>query len=137
MKRIYNILKITFFLAGFIVPVSCIFSEFEEDPILTEAKSVVSFDVQFTPLVSVGAGTKTAGDAIKHIESLWVVVYKSDNTFYSNTNVYPYGEENTYGYENTEENTSDIVLDEFEGSDGFAEEKYCHSTFSMDLPLGK
>lgn len=104
---------------------------------LAEGKSSVSFDVQFRPLVSADDQTRTAGDAIKHIESLWVLVFKTDSSLFSKNLVYPYGSNNTYGYANTEQNTSDISLEVPEGSSGFAEEKYCHSTFKMDLPLGK
>ena len=104
---------------------------------LAEGKSSVSFDVQFRPLVSADDQTRTAGDAIKHIESLWVLVFKTDGSLFSKNLVYPYGSNNTYGYANTEQNTSDISLEVPEGSSGFAEEKYCHSTFKMDLPLGK
>lgn len=131
------IYTIILFLAFLSLPVSCVINEFADDPILAEGKSSVSFDVEFRPLVSVGAQTRTEGDAIKHIESLWVVVYKTDGSIFSKTNVYPYGNTNTYNYANSEQNTSDINLTAPEGSSGFAEEKYCHSTFKMDLPLGK
>lgn len=117
--------------------VSCVISGLAEDPVLAEGMSSVSFDVQFRPLGSVGTATRTPGDAIKHIESLWVVVYKTDGSLYSKTCVYPYGSANTYEYSNTELNTSDIELDAPQGSSGFAETKYCHSTFKMDLPLAK
>lgn len=138
VRRVNNILyTIILFIAGVFMPVSCVINELAEDPILAEGKSSVSFDVQFRPLVSVGAQTRTAGDAIKHIESLWVLVYKSDGSFYSKANVYPYGDTNPYGYTNSEMSTSDIDLEEPEGSSGFAEAKYCHSTFKMDLPLGE
>lgn len=99
---------------------------------LAEGKSSVSFDVEFRPLVSVGASTRTTGDAIKHIESLWVLVYKSDGSLYKKELVSEY---ESYG--NTEQNVSDIGLNAPEGSSGFAEEKHCRSTFDMDLPLGK
>lgn len=99
---------------------------------LAEGRSTVSFDVEFRPLVSVGTSTRTSGDAIKHIETLWALVYKSDGSLYKKELVSEY---DSYG--NTEQNVSDIVLNAPEGSSGFAEEKHCRSTFNMDLALGK
>ena len=50
---------------------------------LAEGKSSVSFDVQFRPLVSADDQTRTAGDASKHIGSLWVLVFKTDGSLFS------------------------------------------------------
>ena len=58
------IYTIILFLAFLSLPVSCVINEFADDPILAEGKSSVSFDVEFRPLVSVGAQTRTEGDAI-------------------------------------------------------------------------
>lgn len=119
--------------------VSCIISEFEDDPLLSEGTSTVSMNVQFRPLISAldGDETKSPGGSIKHIESLWVVVYKNDGTWYKTVQIYPYGSTNTYNYNNSELNTSDTNVSAPEGSSGFAESTYCHSTFDMELPLGK
>jgi len=133
LRKFRNIIyKLIPLLALVMMPLSCVINEFEEDPMLAEGRSTVSFDVEFRTMVSVGTSTRTAGDAIKHIETLWVLVYKSDGSLYKKELVSEY---DSYG--NTEQNVSDIGLNAPEGSSGFAEEKHCRSTFDMDLALGK
>lgn len=117
--------------AMILLAVSCVFNEYEDLP-SAEGESTVAFDVEFKPLSEVGVNTRTAGDAIKHINSMWIVVYKSDGTFFTKSHV-----STLDSYTNTEKNTSDIEDSAPEGSSGFAESKYCHSTFSMPLPFGK
>jgi len=136
MKKFVGILLMSLMMS---FSVSCIISEFEDDPLLSEGTSTVSMNVQFRPLISAldGDETKSPGGSIKHIESLWVVVYKNDGTWYKTVQIYPYGSTNTYNYTNSELNTSDTNVSAPEGSSGFAESTYCHSTFDMELPLGK
>ena len=112
---------------------SCIWSEIVEDPVLGEGSATVSMDIQFRPLAAAldGADTKSAGNSIKHINELWVVVYKNDGTFYEMVQV-SHDTQRVSNYQNTELNTSDL-----QSETAFAESQYCHSTFDMDLPLGK
>lgn len=112
---------------------SCIWSEIVEDPVLGEGSATVSMDIQFRPLAAAlnGADTKSAGNSIKHINELWVVVYKNDGTFYEKVKV-SHDTQRVSNYQNTELKTSDL-----QSETAFAESQYCHSTFDMDLPLGK
>lgn len=100
---------------------------------LGEGSATVSMDIQFRPLAAAlnGADTKSAGNSIKHINELWVVVYKNDGTFYEKVKV-SHDTQRVSNYQNTELNTSDL-----QSETAFAESQYCHSTFDMDLPLGK
>lgn len=114
---------------------SCVFTELEEEMLIAEGSGTVTMDVRFRPLDATGVGTKAAGDAIKHVESLWVVVYSKDGNLYSKTQVYP-DTENKFNYVNSEQSVDNIEVDAPAGSSGFAESKYCHSTFDMTLPIG-
>lgn len=114
---------------------SCVFTELEEEMLIAEGSGTVTMDVRFRPLDATGVGTKAAGDAIKHVESLWVVVYTKDGNLYSKTQVYP-DTENKFNYVNSEQSVDNIEVDAPAGSSGFAESKYCHSTFDMTLPIG-
>lgn len=130
MKRLRNIIYI---LIAALLHTSCIWSEIVEDPVLGEGSATVSMDIQFRPLAAAlnGADTKSAGNSIKHINELWVVVYKNDGTFYEKVKV-SHDTQRVSNYQNTELNTSDL-----QSETAFAESQYCHSTFDMDLPLGK
>lgn len=101
---------------------------------LGEGSATVSMDIQFRPLAAAlnGADTKSAGNSIKHINELWVVVYKNDGTLFETVNVSSDNKGRVSNYQNTELNTSDL-----QSETAFAESQYCHSTFDMDLPLGK
>lgn len=115
---------------------SCVFTELEEEMLITEGSGTVTMDVRFRPLDATGVGTKAEGDAIKHVESLWVVVYTKDGNLYSKTQVYP-DTEKKFNYVNSELPVSDIGVAPPAGSTpAFAESKYCHSTFDMTLPIG-
>lgn len=110
--------------------VSCMVSEIVEEPLLGEGVTSVSMDIQFRPMAAAleDSGTKSAGNSIKHINDLWVVVYKNDGAFFETVKVSSDNTGRVSNYQNTE---LDVT-----GS-GFAESKYCHSTFDMELPLGK
>lgn len=109
---------------------SCIMTEnFEYPSEIGEGTSDVRFDIEFRPLESVDPSTRTAGDAVKHIESVCVVVYKTDGDLYGK---YPIGNITT-----SEEDTADISLTPPDGSSGFAESTYCSASFSLQLPLGE
>ena len=76
---------------------------------LGEGSATVSMDIQFRPLAAAlnGADTKSAGNSIKHINELWVVVYKNDGTFYEKVKV-SHDTQRVSNYQNTELNTSDL-----------------------------
>ncbi len=123
-----SFLKLILLLGSIAMMPSCIFSEFEETS--EEASSgetgSVSMEVSFRPLAAVP--TRTAGDAIKHIDNLWVVAYSKDGTLRNKVKVYGDGvPSGQYSYNNSE-------LDAPAGS---AESRYCHSTFNLTLPLGE
>ena len=103
--------------------------EIEEYPEIGEGISNVRFDVEFRPLGSVEPSTKTAGDAVKHINSVHVVVYKKDGTLFSN---HHFTDVTT-----SEQGTQDITLTPPDGSSGFAESTYCRASFNLNLPLGE
>lgn len=112
-----------------VIVASCVRVEIEEFPEIGEGISDVRFDVEFRPLDSVDPATRTAGDAVKHIESVHVVVYKTDSTLFSN---HSFADVTT-----TEKDTSGIALTPPSGSSGFAESQYCNATFNLSLPLGE
>lgn len=128
MKVIRYILYII--LVAAFLPTSCIWSEIVEDPVLGEGQTTVSMDIQFRPWTAAldGAETKSAGNSIKHINDLWVVIYKNDRTFFEKVKV---SSDNTGRVSNYQNSELDVT------ESGFAESKYCHSTFDMELPLGK
>lgn len=102
---------------------------FEYPSEIGDGTSDVCFDIEFRPLESVDPSTRTAGDAVKHIESVCVVVYESNGDLYGK---YPIGNITT-----SEEDTVGISLTPPDGSSGFAESTYCSASFSMQLPLGE
>ena len=121
---------IIYILVAAFLPTSCIWSEIVEDPVLGEGQTTVSMDIQFRPWTAAldGAETKSAGNSIKHINDLWVVIYKNDGTFFEKVKV---SSDNTGRVSNYQNSELDVT------ESGFAESKYCHSTFDMELPLGK
>lgn len=129
MKVIRYILYI---LITAFLPVSCVVSEIKEDPLLGDGVTSVTMDIQFRPMAAAldDSATKSAGNSIKHINDLWVVVYKNDGndvTFFEKVKV-SHDTDRVSNYQNTELDVTET---------GFAESKYCHSTFDMELPLGK
>ena len=68
---------------------SCIFSEIREDEPVGES-CVLDMSLTFKPMESVSPGTRTAGNAIRHIESLWFLAYNEDGSLYSKTRIASY-----------------------------------------------
>ncbi|MBQ7998430.1 MAG: DUF4906 domain-containing protein [Bacteroidales bacterium] len=107
---------------------SCVNEDMEE-PALGKGESTLSVDIAFRPL-SDPLTTRTAGDAIKHINDLSIVIYKADGTLHSCTH-----------YTSSDFTTSEADYPNSlpQGTDGFAEEKTCKtSTISIpNVPYGK
>ena len=125
-----SFLKLILLLGSIVMMPACVFSEFEEDSAETSygEMSSVSMEVSFRPLAAVP--TRTAGDAIRHIDNLWVLAYGKDGALRNKFKVYDEGVTNgDYSYENSELSASSIK--------GSAESQYCHSTFSLTLPFGE
>lgn len=112
-----------------LIATSCIQVEITEYPEIGEGLSDVHFDVEFRPLDSVDPATKTAGDAVKHISSVCVVVYDTDGNLFSS---HSFSDLVT-----SEKDTTGITLAPPAGSSGFAEATYCRATFNLQLPLGQ
>ena len=124
------LLKILFLLSSILLMTSCIYSEIEEPDEIPSASetSELSMEVSFRPLGDVI--TRSAGDAIKHVDRLWVLAYGKDGTLRTKVQVYDgnaVGDE--YSYSSSELSSSSIT--------GAAESQYCHSTFKLALPLGE
>ena len=124
------LLKILFLLSSILLMTSCIYSEIEEPDEIpsTSETSELSMEVSFRPLGDVI--TRSAGDAIKHVDRLWVLAYGKDGTLRTKVQVYDgnaVGGE--YSYSSSELSSSSIT--------GAAESQYCHSTFKLALPLGE
>ena len=126
---IYRLLTLVPLFMSMLAAVSCVHMEIEEYPEIGEGISNVRFDVEFRPLGSVEPSTKTAGDAVKHINSVHVVVYQKDGTLFSN---HHFTDVTT-----SEQGTQDITLTPPDGSSGFAESTYCRASFNLNLPLGE
>lgn len=126
---IYRLLVLASVCMGMFAAASCVQMEIEEYPEIGEGISDVRFDVEFRPLDSVDPATRTAGDAVRHINSVHVVVYKTDGTLFSN---HSFADVNT-----SEQNTSGVTLTPPGGSSGFAEATYCRASFDLQLPLGE
>ncbi len=107
---------------------SCVNEDMEE-PAVGKGESTLSVDIAFRPL-SDPLTTRTAGDAIKHINDLSIVIYKADGTLHSCTH-----------YTSSDFTTSEADYPNSlpQGTDGFAEEKTCKtSTISIpNVPYGK
>ena len=96
---------------------SCIFSEIREDEPVGES-CVLDMSLTFKPMESVSPGTRTAGNAIRHIESLWFLAYNEDGSLYSKTRIASFTQVE-------------------ESCNGYAESTYCHTSFKYSLPLGR
>ncbi len=107
---------------------SCVNEDMEE-PALGKGESTLSVDIAFRPL-SDPLTTRTAGDAIKHINDLSIVIYKADGTLHSCTH-----------YTSSDFTTSEADYPNSlpQGTNGFAEDKTCKtSTISIpNVPYGK
>ncbi len=110
---------------------SCVNEDMEE-PAVGKGESTLSVDIAFRPL-SDPLTTRTAGDTIKHINDLSIVIYKADETdgtLHSCTH---------YTSSNFTTTEADYPNSLPQGSDGFAEEKTRKtSTISIpNVPYGK
>lgn len=117
---------------------SCVNEDMEE-PAVGKGESTLSVDIAFRPL-SDPLTTRTAGDAIKHINDLSIVIYKADGTLHSCTH-YTSSTTTATGSNFT---TSEVTPENYPVSDdplrdGFAESKTCKtSTISIpNVPYGK
>lgn len=115
-KAIYTILA----ALGVLLLSACEdYIEYESGDI-PEGESMVQFKLNFkdfTPALD----SRAAGDAIKSIEQLWIVIYKSDGTFYMKRNV-----------------SGDFTIKSNTRPDGQpqAETETGHAEFKMTLPNG-
>ena len=105
---------------------ACIDGPDEIDEVIGEGASRLTLGVEFRPMAS--QLTRTAGNAIKHIESLHVVVYEEDGTLFG---LYPIS---TF---KTDEPTSPTNPNTDPAY--FAESSTCRATFTMNdpIPFGK
>lgn len=118
--------------------------EYNNNPSLKGA-SEVSFNLDFRPLMP-ALESRTAGDAIKHINDLNVVIYKVDgnsSTLYKHFFV----QRGTNGklqsvsadglLTNITETESSTNYPESEKGDNFAESTTCRTSFKYSLPFGQ
>lgn len=105
---------------------ACIDGPDEIDEVIGEGASRLTLGVEFRPMAS--QLTRTAGNAIKQIEKLHVVVYKEDGTLFG---LYPILKFTT------EEATSPTNPNTDPAN--FAESSTCRATFTMNdpIPFGK
>lgn len=105
---------------------ACIDGPDEIDEVIGEGASRLTLGVEFRPMAS--QLTRTAGAAIKHIESLHVVVYKEDGTLFG---LYPISTFTTDEPASPTNPNTDPAY--------FAESSTCRATFTMDdpIPFGK
>ncbi len=134
MKRIFYILVAIFLATGGICT-SCVNEEI--DGPLLKGESKLSLDIAFRPLND-PLTTRTVGDAIKHINDLSIVIYKSDGSLYSNTH-YTNADSGENTFTTTDVEPENYPVSEDPNRNGFAEETTCKtSTITMEqMPYGK
>lgn len=105
---------------------ACIDGPDEIDEVIGEGASRLTLGVEFRPMAS--QLTRTAGNAIKQIKSLHVVVYKEDGTLFG---LYPISTFTTDEPASPTNPNSDPA--------NFAESSTCRATFTMNdpIPFGK
>lgn len=105
---------------------ACIDGPDEIDEVIGEGASRLTLGVEFRPMAS--QLTRTAGDAIKQIEELHVVVYKEDGTLFG---LYPILKFTTEEATSPTNPNTDPAY--------FAESSTCRATFTMvdPIPFGK
>lgn len=105
---------------------SCIDGPDEIDEVIGEGASRLTLGVEFRPMAS--QLTRTAGNAIKQIKSLHVVVYKEDGTLFGL-------------YQISTFTTDELASPKNPNTDpaNFAESSTCRATFTMNdpIPFGK
>ena len=106
-----------------IVAVSaCVFSpESEEYPLPgSGGTKELRMSVSYRPLA--GVITRSAGDALRHLDNLWVLAFDASGKLQQKSNV-----------SSLTESEKDCASS---GISGVAESTFCHSEFAMQLPLG-
>ena len=106
-----------------IVAVSaCVFSpESEEYPLPGSGETKeLRMSVSYRPLA--GVITRSAGDALRHLDNLWVLAFDASGKLQQKSNV-----------SSLTESEKDCASS---GISGVAESTFCHSEFAMQLPLG-
>lgn len=106
--------------------VGCTESLDEEVNPIGKGESELLFDVEFRPMAS--QLTRTAGDAIKHIESLCMVIYREDGSLFGRFPIESFTTDEPDSPANPNTDPAD-----------FAESKTCRAQFALQekLPFGK
>ena len=101
---------------------ACIDGPDEIDEVIGEGASRLTLGVEFRPMAS--QLTRTAGNAIKNIEELHVVVYKEDGTLFGLYPILRFTTEESASPTNPNTDPAN-----------FAESSTCRATFTMDKPI--
>lgn len=99
---------------------------------LPEGEAIVNATVEFNPLTSALATRAVAGDAVRNIESLCVLVYDMDGKLINKYPVKKSATEQVPGYTEGEMERKDE-----EGQDRIAESKTPYARFSLKIPYGR
>lgn len=120
MKRILS--NILVMLCCLVAVSACVFSpESEEYPLPGSGETKeLRMSVSYRPLA--GVITRSAGDALRHLDNLWVLAFDASGKLQQKSNV-----------SSLTESEKDCASS---GISGVAESTFCHSEFSMQLPLG-
>lgn len=124
MKRaLFHILTCIVFALGVS---SCTEAPDGIDELIGDGESTLSLGVEFRPMAS--QLTRTAGDAIKHINTLHVVIYKEDGTLYGLYPIANYTQDEPASPTNPNSDPAN-----------FAESSTCRAKFTMSekLPYGR
>lgn len=133
MKK--NALYILFLLGFLMSLVSCQDDNIIDDNFDPSLKgtSEVSFNLEFKPLTP-ALESRTAGNAIKQINDLNIVIYKADNTNEPFEHLYLTATNSDFS---TEESDADPSYDGNDLGDGKAESTTCRAEFKHVLPYGQ
>ena len=120
MKRILS--NILVMLCCIVAVSACVFSpESEEYPLPGSGETQeLRMSVSYRPLA--GVITRSAGDALRHLDNLWVLAFDASGKLQQKSNV-----------SSLTESEKDCASS---GISGVAESTFCHSEFAMQLPLG-
>lgn len=120
MKRILS--NILVMLSCIVAVSACVFSpESEEYPLPGSGETKeLRMSVSYRPLA--GVITRSAGDALRHLDNLWVLAFDASGKLQQKSNV-----------SSLTESEKDCASS---GISGVAESTFCHSEFAMQLPLG-
>ena len=96
----------------------------EEDDFTPGAKSTVTAIVEFKPLVpALNGASRTAGDAIKEINDLWVLLYSEDGNLVES-------------YKIKDFNQTTVDRQELTSGGPYAESRTSRATFNLVIPQG-